>query len=303
MSGRFRKYLHVNASDAAAWGMAGPALAGICIFILTPFLLAVFLSFTNLALGSPLPLEFVGFRQYRVIFTDTGFSRALLNNLLFLTGIVPTQTLLALMLALMLNQRLKGIAIYRTLFFMPVVFPMSLIAVIWTLIYAPGPDGLMNTFLGIVTFGAWEPRDFINHPHLALPAIMLLSVWQGVGFQMVVLLAGLQGIPENLYEAAAIDGAGRWSRFVHVTLPGLRNPLIFVIIITSILSFRVFDQVRIMTRGGPRNATTTVVFEAVRVGFDRGQVAMGAAMSVIFFLIVLLITVIQRRLLKQEGVQ
>jgi multiple sugar transport system permease protein len=183
---------------------------------------------------------------------------------------------------------------------MPVVFPMSLIAVIWVLIYAPGPDGMMNAFLGFVTLGAWEARDFLHNPYLALPAVMLLSVWQGVGFQMVVLLAGLQGIDRRLYDAAAIDGAGRVSRFFHVTLPGLRNPLIFVVIVTSILSFRVFDQVRIMTRGGPQNASTTVVYEMIQAGFDRGQVARGAAMAVVFFLIVLAITLVQRALFKQE---
>jgi multiple sugar transport system permease protein len=280
--------------------MTAPALFGIGFFILVPFLLALFLSFTTLRLGSPLPLEFAGLTQYRLILEDPAFQRALLNNLVFLAVVVPVQTVLALGLAVFLNVRLKGMTLFRTLFFMPVVFPMSLIAVIWVLIYAPGPDGMMNAFLGFVTFGAWEARDFLHNPYLALPAVMLLSIWQGVGFQMVILLAGLQGIDQRLYDAAAIDGAGRVSRFFHVTLPGLRNPLIFVVIVTSILSFRVFDQVRIMTRGGPQNASTTVVYEMIQAGFDRAQVARGAAMAVVFFLIVLAITLVQRALFKQE---
>jgi multiple sugar transport system permease protein len=183
---------------------------------------------------------------------------------------------------------------------MPVVFPMSLVAVVWILIYAPGPNGLLNSVLDTLTLHHWQPRDFLHDPRLALPAIMLTSIWQGAGFQMVILLAGLQGIPRERYEAAAVDGAGRWQRFLHVTLPGLRNPLIFVVIVTSILSFRVFDQVRIMTQGGPLDATTTVVYQAVQSAFDRAQAGRGAAMAVVFFVIVLAITLIQRRLLRSE---
>ena len=125
-------------------------------------------------------------------------------------------------------------------------------------------------------------------------------MWQGAGLQMVVLLAGLQNIPQELYEAANADGAGAWARFKHVTLPGLRNPLIFVIVVTTILSFRLFDQVQIMTRGGPLNATTTVMFEAVQAAFARQQVAQGSAMTVILFGVVLLITLVLRRLARHH---
>ncbi len=291
----------LNTPLRVAAAFLGPAMAGLVLFIVLPFLLAVGLSLTDFRLGSPLPVEFVGFKNYGQILTDSTFLRAVGNNLLFLAGIVPLQTGLALGLALLLNHRLPGMAIFRTLFFMPVVFPMSLIAVIWVLIYAPGPDGMMNGVLDLLTFGLWEPKDFLRDPRWALPAVMLLSIWQGAGFQMVVLLAGLQAIPAERYEAAEIDGAGPWQKFVHVTLPGLRNPLIFVIVVTSILAFRIFDQVRIMTRGGPENATTTVVFEAVRAGFDRAQVGRGAAMTVVFFLVVLAITLLQRRWFRQEG--
>jgi len=207
---------------------------------------------------------------------------------------------LALGLALLLNQPLRGLPLFRTLFFMPVVFPMSLVAVVWVLLYAPGEAGPVNAFLGWLSLGSWSPRDFLHEPAWALPAIMLTSIWQGVGFQMVILLAGLQAIPAERYESAAIDGAGGWGRFLHVTLPGLRNTLIFVVVITSILAFRLFDQVRIMTQGGPGEASTTVIYAAVRAAFERQQVARGAAMTVVFFLIVLAVTLLQRRLLRQE---
>ncbi len=285
----------------SAWLLVTPALVGLALFMVLPFLLAVGFSFTSLRLGSPLPVEFVGWSDYVHAFRDPGFVRGLANNGVFALVVVPVQTALGLGLALLLNRPLRGRVLFRTLFFMPVVFPLSLVAVVWVLIFAPGPGGLLNAALSTVTLGAWHARDFLNDPFWALPAIMLTSVWQGAGFQMVVLLAGLQSIPAQLYEAAAVDGAGRWHRFVHVTLPGLRNPLIFVVIVTTILSFRVFDQVRIMTRGGPQNASNTVIHELVRNAFDQGNVAVGAAMSVVFFLVVLAVALVQRRLLRQRG--
>ncbi|OOG27557.1 ABC transporter permease [Thioalkalivibrio denitrificans] len=283
------------------WWLTVPALAGLAAFILLPFVLAVMLSFTNLRMGSPLPVAFVGLDNYRLAFGEPAFRQGLFNNVLFALIVVPVQTALGLGLAVMLNNRFHGRWLFRTLFFMPVVFPLSLVAVVWVLIFAPGPDGVLNAVLGALTLGVWEPRDFLNDPAWALPAIMVTSIWQGAGFQMVILLAGLQAIPRQLYEAAAVDGAGALRRFLHVTLPGLRNPLIFVVIVTTILSFRVFDQVRIMTRGGPQDASTTVIHEVVRHAFDQGQVAPAAAMSVVFFLIVLAVTLALRSLMRQQG--
>jgi multiple sugar transport system permease protein len=159
---------------------------------------------------------------------------------------------------------------------------------------------MMNAFLQFVTFNTWSPRDFLHDPRLALPAITLTSLWQGVGFQMVIMLAGLQAIPEELYEAAIVDGARRWGTFWCITFPQLRNTLIFVVLVTTILAFRLFDQVQIMTQGGPNNASTTVMYETVQAAFSRQQVARGSAMTVVFFLIVLLVTLLQRRVARQE---
>jgi multiple sugar transport system permease protein len=292
----------VKDDTRAAFIMAAPALGGLFLFIALPFMLAIALSFTNLRLGSPLPLQVLGLEQYRRIWLDPSFRQALFNNGLFALVVVPVQTALALSLALLLNRPLKGMALFRTLFFMPVVFPMSLVAVIWTVIYAPSSNGMMNAFLDFVTFGLWAPKDFLHDPVFALPSIMLLSLWQGVGFQMVIMLAGLQAIPSTLYEAAAIDGSNSWNQFRFVTLPQLRNTLIFVMLVTSILSFRLFDQVQIMTQGGPNDATTTVMYEVVKAAFEQQKMAKGAAMTVIFFIIVLAITITQRVLVKEEQV-
>jgi multiple sugar transport system permease protein len=280
--------------------MISPALLGLFLFVALPFLLAVVLSFTNLRLGSPLPLQFLGLEQYRRIWMDPSFQRALLNNALFALIVVPLQTAIALGLALLVNRPLRGMTLFRTLFFMPVVFPMALVSVIWIILYAPGADGMMNAFLRATTLGIWQPRDFLNDPVLALPAVVLLSMWQGVGFQMVILLAGLQAIPTTLYEAAAIDRGNTWNQFRYITLPQLRNTLIFVMLVTSILAFRLFDQIQIMTRGGPNDATTTVMFEAVRSSFEEQKMARGSAITVVFFLIVLGITILQRIFVKEE---
>lgn len=280
--------------------MSLPAVLGLILFIAFPFLLAIGLSFTNLRMGSPLPTRFIGFEAYRRVFTDPLFLRALMNNGLFALIVVPVQTVLALALALFLNQTFKGVTLFRTLFFMPVVFPLSLVSVVWILIYAPGANGMMNAFLDVISFGNIPPQDFLHNPWLALPAIMLCSIWQGVGFQMVILLAGLQSIPDVLYESAKIDRANRWQQFIHITLPQLRNPLIFTALVTTILAFRVFDQVEIMTQGGPNGASTTVMYETVRTIFDRQQVGQASAMTVIFFVLVLVITLLQRSAAKQE---
>ncbi|MEJ2566589.1 MAG: sugar ABC transporter permease [Gammaproteobacteria bacterium] len=288
-----------TSEQTIAWLFMTPALLGLTVFILMPFLLAIGLSFTNVRLGSPLPVEWVGWREYARLVGDTAFLRALFNNMLFALVVVPVQTALALGLALWLNRPLRGRVVFRTLFFTPVIFPLSLIAVVWILIYSPDSNALMNHVLRLLSLGHWRAHDFLHDPLWALPAIMLTSIWQGVGLQMVVLLAALQAIPAELYEAAAIDGAPAWQRFRHVTLPQLRNALVFVVVVTTILAFRVFDQVRIMTQGGPENHSATVVFAAVRAAFDRSQVARGMAMSVVFFLIVLAVTLVQRRLLKQ----
>jgi multiple sugar transport system permease protein len=284
--------------------MASPALAGLLLFVVTPFVISVVLSLFNARLGSARPATFFGWENYRRILFDEQFAadfrRALLNNTIFAVVVVPLQTALALALALWLNRPLRGIRAFRTVFFMPVVFPMALVAIIWKLIYSRSDDGMLNAVISTVTFGHIGPQDWLGQGSTALPAIILLSIWQGVGFQMVIILAGLQGISPALYEAATIDGAGPWLRFLAVTIPGLRNTLYFVVMVTSVLAFRLFDQVYILTRGGPQNATTTVMYQAESTAFDAGNVGRAAAMTVVLFVIVLVITLLQRRFLPQE---
>lgn len=281
--------------------MASPALIGLFLFLLLPFVLAVGLSFTNFRFNSPLPARWIGWENYARMFADSGFQRALLNNLCFAAVVVPLQTALALGLALLVNRPFKRMVFFRTVFFMPVIYPMALVSVVWALLLAPGQAGMMNQFLHTISFGAWNPAtDFLRHPWFAMPAIMLMSIWQGVGYQMVILLAGLQAIPHELYEAAAIDRAGRWHQFWHVTLPQMRNTILFVVMVTTILSFRLFDQVWILTQGGPQDATTTVMFESFVAARERNQIGLGSAMSVVFFAIVCFVALAQHFFVRQE---
>jgi multiple sugar transport system permease protein len=284
--------------------MAAPALGGLIAFVGIPFVYAVVLSFYNVRLGSPIPPTFFGFEQYRRIFTDPDLSgpflRALLNNLTFAVVVVPLQTGLALALAILLNRKLRAIGLFRSLFFMPVVFPMALVAVIWRLILARSDQGLLNSLLHAVSFGNWGAFNWLGDAATAMASVIVLSVWQGVGFQMVILLAGLQQIPGELYEAAQLDRASRWQQFRHVTLPGIRPTLVFVALLTSVLSFRVFDQVYVLVRGGglDEDATRTVMYQAVTTAFDQHNIGQGSAITVVFFLIVVALTLIQRRALR-----
>ncbi len=287
--------------------MSAPAVGGLIAFVGIPFGYAVVLSFYNVRLGSPLEPAFFGVEHYRRLFTDPDLSgpflRALLNNLTFAAVVVPLQTGLALALAILLNRKLKAIGLFRSFFFMPVVFPMALVAVIWRLILARGEQGMLNSALNAVSFGHWGAFDWLGDGLTAMASIIVLSVWQGVGFQMVILLAGLQQIPGELYEASELDRASRWQQFRHVTLPGIRGTLVFVAMLTSVLSFRVFDQVYILIRGGglDEDATRTVMYQAVTTAFDQNDIGRASAVTVVFFLIVVALTIVQRRLVRPDN--
>jgi multiple sugar transport system permease protein len=284
--------------------MSLPALILLIAMVVVPFIMAFVLSLFNVRLDNARPPTFMGLEQYRRILFDPELSpifwRSLINNFTFALIVVPVQTALAVALAVLLNQKLKGISIFRTFFFLPVVFPMALVAVIWTLIFSRDASGLLNGFLSWVSFGLIPPQDWLGNPALALTSIAIMSIWAGVGFQMVIVLAGLQDIAPELYEAASLDKASKWQQFMHVTIPGLKNTLIFIILITTIFSLRLFDQVYIMTSGGPDDSTTTVMYQAVTSAFLQNNVGRGAAMTVVFVIIILLITLIQRRLLRQD---
>ncbi len=287
--------------------MALPAMAGIVLFIAVPFVAAIGLSFFNVQLGSPRPPTFVGFSQYVRLFTDPveapQFLRALGNNLFFAVVVIPLQTGLALVFAVLLNQQLKGIQFFRTFFFMPVVFPMALVAVIWRVILDRSGSGLLNSAVETVTGGAVGPHDWLGSGATAMLSVIALSIWQGVGFQMVIILAALQEIPEERYEAARLDRANRFQQFVHITVPGVRNTLIFVVLLTTIFAFRVYDQVYILitTAGGNENALRTVLYQATNAIITENSVGRATAISVVLFVIIVVVALVQRAVLRQRS--
>ena len=285
-----------------AWLFSAPSLLLLLFFLIIPFIMAFVLSLTDQRMipNPNLPTEFIGLRNYIRLFGEETFYRAILNNFIFAAIVVPLQTSFALILAMLINQKLKMINLYRTIYFSPVVVTMVVVAVVWSNLFNP-TEGFINQFLKFISFGRIQPIGWLQDTHWAFPAIMILSIWQGVGFQMVIFLAGLQDIPAELYEAARVDGASKWQQFRFVTLPQLRNTTIFVVITTTILAFKLFTQVWVLTKGGPQNATMTTIVFLYRQGFRQLRVGYASTIAVVFFLIVLTISLFQRVFLKEEG--
>jgi multiple sugar transport system permease protein len=290
--------------EYTALAFISPALLLLLIFLILPFFMAIYFSFTSQRLvAGPLPTDFVGLRNYTQLLEDDTFRRSLLNNSFFGMIVVPTQTALALFLAIVVNQKLRGVHVFRTIYFSPVVMPTVVVAVIWSFLYNPG-QGLANAFVKMVSFGHLGPYNWLSDEKLALPAIMVLAIWQGVGFQMIIYLVGLQAIPESFYEAARVDGAGRWSQFWYITLPQLSNTTLFVVISTTILAFKLYTQIEVMTRGGPENATVTVVWYMVNQSIRHLRVGYASAIAVVFFLILLVRLIpFLRSVIRAEGRQ
>ncbi len=287
-----------------AWAFAAPAVILLAAFLVLPFLLALGLSFTDQRLVSSenMATDFIGLRNYLRLFDDESFWAALRNNFYFVLVVAPLQSAFALGLAVLVNRKMAGARFFRTVYFMPVATTMAVVAVVWSLMYS-ADQGVINRMLALLTLGQVGPQDWLRDPDLVLPAIMLLSVWQGVGFQMLVFLAGLQAIPEDLYEAARLDGASPWAQFRHITLPMLRNTTIFVMVTTTIYAFQLYTQAQIIASNGssaPIDHFRTVVMLMVHEGFRNGKIGYAAALSSVFFVIVLVISLLQRVLLKEE---
>lgn len=232
--------------------------------------------------------------------SDPLFYRSLINTFLFAALVLPLQCGAALGLALLVNQKIRGRIFFRTVYFAPVVTSMVVASIVWAFMLNTD-RGMLNELLRGLLHDPNAGPDWLGDSHYALPAIALMSAWQGAGFQMLVFLAGLQSISPELYEAATLMGANAWQRFLHVTLPGLRNTIIFVLVSTTLLAFGLFTQVDVMTSGGPLDSTSTVVYHAVRSGFKEQDVGYGSTITLVFFLIVLALSVLQRMLVAKGG--
>ena len=235
-----------------------------------------------------------------VLARDVVFMKAIMNTFLFVIVVAPLQGGLALGLALLINQRLSGINVFRMIYFMPVVVSIVVVSLLWRFFYDQ-QQGVLNSLLQAISFGAIPRIDWLGNPSTALGSIIVMSIWQAVGFHMVIWLSGLQTISPTLYEAAAIEGASKWQTFRYITWPGLRNTAVLVLVVITMQAFGLFAQIDVMTAGGPLDSTQTIVFQAIERGYVKQDIASGSAISVILFIIVLSISLFQRWLTRERS--
>jgi ABC-type sugar transport system permease subunit len=250
------------------------------IFSVGPMLFASYLSLTQYKFTAA-PV-FVGLRNFQMLAEDPIFKVALKNTVIFSVGVVPCTLVLALFFALLLNQKIRGIVIFRTAYYLPVVTSVVASAVVWLWMYAPD-TGIFNQVLSMLGLPS---QRWLNDTSTALPSVMLMSVWGSLGYPIVIYLAALQGIPNHLYEAAEVDGAGTWHKIWYITLPLLKPTTFFVFVTTVISSLQVFGSVYVMTGGGPGYATTTLVHQIYLNAFTYFKMGYGAAEAFILFVII-----------------
>ncbi len=273
-----------------------PALILLSLFLLYPMAMAFYYSFTDFYLLTPGNKGFIGLENFQYAFADSEFRLAFKNTLYFVVLVVPLQTAVGLGLALLINKKLPLTTFFRTAYFSPVVMSLVVVSILWTFLYNPN-EGLFNQVLEALGFSA---QPFLTSPDQAMNSIIAMSVWQGAGFQMLIFLAGLQNIPSVLYEAASIDGANGWQKFKNITLPGLRNVSIFIVITITIAAFKLLIQPMIMTQGGPLGSTRSLVYYTYQVGFTYRDVGYASALAVLFTAIVLIISLTQRKFLTED---
>jgi multiple sugar transport system permease protein len=270
-----------------------PAFVSATAFLYIPMIFSGFWSFTKY--NGLLPPQWVGLENYRALFHDERFLKALWNTVLFVILGMGIGPILGLITALLLNQKVRGRGFFRAAYFLPVMTSLVVVATIWKILLQD--NGIINEIVG---FFGLPGHAWLNDTTTALPAVVVTSIWQGFGFETVVFLAALQSIPSDYYDAALVDGASAWQRFRYVTLPALRPTIMFVYIIGIIGSFQVFDQIFVMTNGGPIDSTRTLVFDL----YDRfHQLKLGEASAVAYVLLIILATLsyIQIRVFEERS--
>lgn len=273
-----------------AYVFLAPALVVFSVFTVFALLFAFYLTFHEWSLIQPAK-PFVGLKNYARLGTDQSFVRAVFNTFYFTGASVPLSIAIGLGLALLLNQGLRLRGFFRVLFFLPQVTPFVVVAIIWKWLYN-GDYGLFNYYL-LKLHIIQQPIHWLSDQNLAMPSVVIMSVWAGVGFSMVIYLAGLQGIPEELYEAAKMDGAGTWKRLRHITIPQLAPTTLFLLVMGIIGSFQIFTQIFIMTKGGPVERTTTMVYYIYQSAFQFFDMGYASTLAFALFGITLVFTLIQ----------
>lgn len=289
---RYKKILYRE--SAWAFVLLLPNLIVFLAFALVPLIASFFISFTEWDLLTP--MQWVGFANYKELFNDETFLKSLWNTLYFTLGSVPLGIIISLFLAVVVNQRIKGIKIFRAVFFLPVIASWIAVGLVWMWLFDK-EFGLINYFLHLV--GIQGP-GWLSTLEWAMPSIIIVVIWKGLGFNMLLFLAGLQGIPESYYEAADIDGAKWFGKFIHITIPGLSNTTLFVIIISIINSFQAFDLIYMMTFGGPARSTSVLVFYLYQNAFRYFRMGYASAIAYVLFFVMLIFSIVQFRLQKKR---
>lgn len=278
-----------NNERFAGWVFILPALVGTLIFIIIPVICSFGLSFTKWDLLNP--IQFVGLANYREIFSEALFYKILLNTIVFALATSVLGVIIPLVLACILNSKVRGSEFYKTAYFLPFITPMIVIGVVWEWIFDPN-IGLLNHVLHLHI-------NWLYDPHFAMPALIIVSVWKLIGYNMVIFLSSLAGISQSMFEAAKIDGANELQTFKNVTVPLLSPTIFFVVIITAISSFQVFDLIYLMTQGGPLNSTNVLVYAIYQNAFEYFNVGKASAIAYVLFVIILVLTLVQWNLRKK----
>ena len=278
----------------AAYIFTSPAIVLLIAFLVVPMIYTVYYSVFKYQVMRPNDISFIGLDNYTKLFKDAEFWKALRNTFYFTIIVVPVQCVLALALALLVSKRFKGVAVFRTMYFSPQLTSMVVISVLWTVLSNSNPNtGLINSIL--VGFGL-QPINFLTNAKTAMNAIIFMSAWQGAGYQMMIFLAGLQGIPKEQYEAASVDGANTWQQFWNITIPNLKGTIKYVIMITMIQAMKLFTQPYVMTQGGPKNSTKTMVYYIYTQGFQKGNFGYACSVAAVFFVIVVAMSLILQKI-------
>ena len=278
-------------NSLVAWAFVLPALLLIGTSVLLPALMALVMSFSSTGLDVSEPLRFAGLENLQRLISDPMVRRVLITTFLYLVGVVPPIVLGSLGLAVLVNQSLPGRNLLRGAFYTPVLVSIVVAAIAFRWLYAE--NGLINGWLGALLGPAFSPIGFLTSPFLALPAVMLVTLWKGLGYYMVIFLAGLQGIPKELYEAAELDGSYGWRQHLHITLPLLRPYVTLVAVVSSIAATKVFEEAFLMTQGGPADATRTIVYYVYDQAFAELEISYACTLGLALFLLVLLLTLVR----------
>jgi len=285
--------------SAVAWAFLLPALTLLAISVLVPAVMALVMSFTQTGLDVGEPLRFVGLANLQRLVRDPMFYRVLSTTLLYLVGIVPPIVLGSLMLAVLVNRRLPGMHVLRAGFYTPVLVSIVVAAIAFRWLYSE--NGLLNGWLVALLGDGFSPIGFLTNPLLALPAVMVVTLWKGLGYYMVIFLAGLQGIPQELYEAAELDGSEGWRKHLDITLPLLRPYITLVSVISAIAATKVFEEVFLMTQGGPADSTRTLVYYVYDQAFSELEISYACTVGLALFLLVMLLTLVRLAFAGERG--